>query len=238
MISTAENPWPLITFNLRKRKKWGRGRGETYWREIKKNTLFFPRPCVWEGYYLCLAVRESKGPAGTLTHIFWFEFLVTASNGRLLQLVNNRADHLLILQPQLLMNDLHIPHWIHSPLNVDDILILKSTCSDRTQTHRESVRVKLLFFSTTLFYMNTYSTGNRINVFDFLRSNVKQWLDLAQKIISFCRECGKNKHPPEKAQWESQESHNKYNKIFRNIFNLSFQHESVRAVRNQLTVSK
>lgn len=146
MISTAENPWPLITFNLRKGKKWGRGRGETYWREIKKNILFFSSwPCVWEGYYLCLAVRESKGPAGTLTHIFWFEFLVTASNGRLLQLVNNRADHLLILQPQLLVDDLHIPHWVHCTLNMDDILILKSTCSDRTQTQREN-QYRIFFF--------------------------------------------------------------------------------------------
>ena len=88
---------------------------------------------MWEGYYLCLAVRESKGPAGTLTHIFWFEFLVNASNGSLLQLVNNRADHLFILQPQLLVDDLHVPHWVHRPLDMDDILVLKSTCGDRTQ---------------------------------------------------------------------------------------------------------
>lgn len=96
---------------------------------------------MWEGYYLCLAVRGSKGPAGTLTHVFWFEFLVTTSNGSLLQLVNNRADHLLILQPQLLMDDLHIPHGVHCSLNMDDILIVKCTCSDGIQTQAEKASV-------------------------------------------------------------------------------------------------
>lgn len=107
---------------------------------------------MWEGYYLCLAVRGSKGPAGTLTHVFWFEFLVTASNGRLLQLVNNRTDHLLILQPQLLVDDLHIPHRVHSPLNMDDILILKSTCSDRTQTRRAGVSMDFPFSANNTDY--------------------------------------------------------------------------------------
>lgn len=89
-----------------------------------------------EGYYLWLAVRGSRRPAGTLTHIFWFEFLVAASNGRFLQLVNNGADHLLIFQSQLLVDDLHVPHWVNCSLNMDDILILKCTCSNRTQTRR------------------------------------------------------------------------------------------------------
>ncbi len=136
---------------------------------------------MWEGYYLCLAVRVSKGPAGTLTHVFWFEFLVTASNGRLLQLVNNRADHLLILQPQLLVDDLHIPHWVHCSLYMDDILILKGTCSDGTQAHRERIRIVLIIMilaaataAIALLYVNTYSTSNRINDIDILRSKVKQ----------------------------------------------------------------
>lgn len=88
---------------------------------------------MWEGNYLWLTVRGSKGPAGTLTHIFWFEFLVTASNGCLLQLVDNGADHLLILHPKLLVDDLHVSHRVHCPLNVDDILILEGTCRYRTQ---------------------------------------------------------------------------------------------------------
>lgn len=88
---------------------------------------------MWEGYYLCLAARQSKGPAGTLTHIFWFEFLVTASDGCLLQLVDNRADHLFILQPQLLVDDLNVPHWVNRPLHMDDILVLKGTCGDVTR---------------------------------------------------------------------------------------------------------
>lgn len=138
---------------------------------LKKTYFFSPWPCVWVGYYLCRAVRGSKGPAGTLTHVFWFEFLVTASNGRLLQLVNNRADHLLILQPQLLVDDLHIPHRVHRPLNIDDILILKSTCSARIQTHRECITIEFFPCSNNV---HTCSTSNRINGIDFLRSNVKQ----------------------------------------------------------------
>lgn len=130
-----------------------------------KKKIFSPWTCVWEGYYVCLAVRGSKGPAGTLTHVFWFEFLVTASNGCLLQLVNNRANHLLILQPQLFVDDLHVPHWVHRPLNMDDILIFESTCSDRT--HRGCITIEFLIMCTDIIQatesMTSTSWGLNVN---------------------------------------------------------------------------
>lgn len=106
---------------------------------------------------MCLAARGSKGPAETLTHVFWFEFLVAASNGRLLQLVNNGADHLLVLQPQLFMDDLHIPHRVHRPLHVDDIFVLESTCSDKgTQDGGGRGRVSVWKYSIYLFICILY----------------------------------------------------------------------------------
>lgn len=158
MISTAENPWPLITFNLRERKNRAGGGVRPIGGRLKKN-IFFLYGHVWEGYYLCLAVRGSKAPAGALTHVFWFEFLVTASNGRLLQLVNNGANHLLILQPQLFVDDLHIPHWVHCPLNMDDILIFKSTCRDRTHRGYPSIGFLFLLFAATTYAGTSTSRG-------------------------------------------------------------------------------
>lgn len=66
---------------------------------------------------------------GRHTHVFGFEFLVSAPHGCFLQLVYDWPDHLLVLHPELLVNDLNVPHRVHTALHVDDIFILKGSCT-------------------------------------------------------------------------------------------------------------
>lgn len=225
MISTAENPWPLITFNPRKEKNGAGGGVRPIGGRLKKTYIFSPWPCVWEGYYLCLAVREAKG---LLRH--WLTYSGLSFLSPPLMAV---FSSLSIIGPIISSSFSLSSSWMISisltGSTVPSTWMISSSSKAPAATgrkHPKRITENYLFSNNTALHEHLQNKQQNqrsgINDIDFSGSNVKQRLDLAQKIVSLCRESRKNKHPHEKAQWESLENHNKYNKLFRNIFKLSF----------------
>jgi hypothetical protein len=62
------------------------------------------------------------------THIFRLEFLVSAAENSSLQLLQVCTQVLLVLKPQLLVDDLQVPDGVHLALHMRHVLVLKRSC--------------------------------------------------------------------------------------------------------------
>lgn len=63
-----------------------------------------------------------------ITHVFRLELLVVSSNNKFLQFLEMAVQEFDVLQPQLLANDLEIPHGVHVSLYVSNVVVIERSC--------------------------------------------------------------------------------------------------------------
>lgn len=172
MISPAENPWPLITFNLRRGKigpgGWGGGGlvGETHWREIKKNNIFFfsTAMCVGGLLFVPRCEEKQKGLLGHWLTYSGFSFL----SPPLMAVFSSLS----IMGPIISSSFSLSSSWMISISLTGSTVPSTWMISSSSKAPAETGHVTRLYRISDFFTAGTRQQGQRVKTLFFLASNM------------------------------------------------------------------